>query len=62
MNRFLFLLPVLFLAGCATTEDSANKPKPPPPPPGGDLSLQPWSRPEKGWEGGGGMFGMPQSH
>ena len=50
------------LGACASTAEPKKKPKPPPPPPpGSDLSTQPWSRPEKDWEGGRPAF-MPSSN
>ncbi|MGI8604096.1 MAG: hypothetical protein ACR2OZ_14050 [Verrucomicrobiales bacterium] len=41
--------------------DKKKKKPPPPPPPGSELSSQPWSRPEKDWEGGRPAF-MPTSN
>lgn len=54
------VLATLVTTSCATTEPKKKRPTPPPPP-GSDLSSQPWSRPEKDWEGGKPAF-MPGSH
>ncbi len=59
-NAAVLAMLALLAVSCETTEPKKKRPLPPPPP-GSELSSQPWSRPEKDWEGGKPAF-MPTSN